>query len=365
MSIAVVIPLFNGAPWIEETLESVRAQTRPPEEVVVVDDGSEDAGPEIVAGIPGVRLLRNPSRGSTSARRHGAGRVEGTYLAHLDQDDLWHPEHLRRLHAVLEAHGEFGAVAARTVRFRDGERPRLGAGSGSLSPLDPWTGFPARCPIRAPSVVLMRREVHDAVGGFDPDLAGIGDLVLYLTSSLERPFVSLDLATTAVREHPRSQTRALRADGIAYLALHVRGTRRALDARIENQGTTPAVQRLQARQQVLESLVGLVRAAREGRGEAAARHALDAEERLSGPRELDDVLSLVARCMVPFSGKRERRKRRFDLLEGLYDACPPDARGIRRGIVRYGSRKSLPLGALVGRSRGYALRLLARNLRPF
>ena len=103
MEIAVVIPLYNGERWIRQTLDAVAAQTLAPREVVVVDDGSTDASPSIVADeYPDVRLVhQSENSGPNAARNRGLRETTAEAVAFLDQDDLWHPEHLRILYSVL------------------------------------------------------------------------------------------------------------------------------------------------------------------------------------------------------------------------------------------------------------------------
>ena len=96
----VIIPLFNGARTIEEALRSVLEQTLPPDEIIVVDDGSADNGPEIVARMASqypIILLRKPNGGQSSARNVGVRHAHGDLIALLDQDDTWYPLHLAEL----------------------------------------------------------------------------------------------------------------------------------------------------------------------------------------------------------------------------------------------------------------------------
>jgi hypothetical protein len=87
---SVVIPLFDGAAHIGETLDSLLRQTRPVHEVVVVDDGSTDGGPEIVRAHPlDVKLIRQRNLGAAIARNAGVVAASGSHVAFLDQDDLW------------------------------------------------------------------------------------------------------------------------------------------------------------------------------------------------------------------------------------------------------------------------------------
>ncbi len=96
LRIAVVIPLFNGASHIERTVLSVLRQTRRPNEVIVVDDGSTDrGGDKIVALFPDVRVVRQENHGVGTARNSGVERSSSEWVAFLDADDLWGSNHLQ------------------------------------------------------------------------------------------------------------------------------------------------------------------------------------------------------------------------------------------------------------------------------
>src|SRR5438132_615851 len=94
--VSVIIPLHNGAGTIDRTLRSVRNQTWRDLEIIVVDDGSTDAGPDIVARHqaedPRIRMVRQANAGVAVARNAGVSRSHGATLAFIDADDLWHPE---------------------------------------------------------------------------------------------------------------------------------------------------------------------------------------------------------------------------------------------------------------------------------
>src|SRR5260370_10978356 len=99
-SIAAIIPLYNGAQWIEQSIKSVLAQTLAPDEFVVVDDGSTDDGPRIVERLAQshpIRLLRKPNAAQSSARNFRATHSESALIALLDHDDAWYPHHLATL----------------------------------------------------------------------------------------------------------------------------------------------------------------------------------------------------------------------------------------------------------------------------
>lgn len=95
---SVVIPAFNSAATLARAIESVRAQSWPAHEIIVVDDGSTDATAEIAAGFDGVRLIRQKNSGVSVARNAGAAAATGDWLAFLDADDWYAPDRIK-LHA--------------------------------------------------------------------------------------------------------------------------------------------------------------------------------------------------------------------------------------------------------------------------
>src|SRR5581483_3417077 len=100
LNITTIIPLYNGARFIERALDSVLGQTMPPSEIIVVDDGSTDDGPVIVQRWTRqhpIRLLRRPNGGQSAARNFGVANSDGQHIAFLDQDDAWYPNHLEEL----------------------------------------------------------------------------------------------------------------------------------------------------------------------------------------------------------------------------------------------------------------------------
>ena len=97
VSVAAVIPLYNGSEFIEEAIQSVFAQTERVDELIVVDDGSQDNGPEIVERLSKSRpitLLRKTNGGQSSARNFAINHTRCSHIAFLDQDDIWYEEHI-------------------------------------------------------------------------------------------------------------------------------------------------------------------------------------------------------------------------------------------------------------------------------
>ncbi|MBN8904322.1 MAG: glycosyltransferase family 2 protein, partial [Rhodospirillales bacterium] len=190
LTITAIIPLYNGARFIEDALNSVLAQTRPPQEILVVDDGSTDDGAAVVEAIiarhPQIQLLRKPNGGQSSARNFGAQHSTGQLIALLDQDDMWYPHHLERLvQPFLESRPyPLGWVYCNLDEVDIGgqmvTRNALRALSYVQHPKTDLLGCLQTDMFVLPSATLMSREAFDAVGGFDEQLSGFEDDDLFL-----------------------------------------------------------------------------------------------------------------------------------------------------------------------------------------
>lgn len=93
--ISVVIPTFNRAASLGQAIDSVLAQSRPADEIIVVDDGSSDGTAALLAGYgSALRVIRQDNRGVSAARNAGVAAACGDWVAFLDSDDLWYPQRL-------------------------------------------------------------------------------------------------------------------------------------------------------------------------------------------------------------------------------------------------------------------------------
>ena len=124
--VSVVIPMYQAGPWIAEPLASVASQTHPIHECIVVDDGSTDDGPDVVAAFAersgfAVHLVTQANAGVSAARNAGLARADGDLVALLDADDLWHPEKVGR---QVDLMSRTGAVVCLTgyAQFDSGSR---------------------------------------------------------------------------------------------------------------------------------------------------------------------------------------------------------------------------------------------------
>lgn len=166
--VSVVIPLYQTERYIGAAVRSVLAQTFEDFEVIVVDDGSSDGGPEIVASIKDarVRLVRQENRGLAGARNTGIRESAGLYIALLDADDLWHPRKLERLLRILDREPDVG-LAFSASRFVDDNGAPIG-----LVQRPKRNEFAAhdvfcRNPVGNGSAPILRRIALDEISFFD------------------------------------------------------------------------------------------------------------------------------------------------------------------------------------------------------
>jgi len=111
-TISAVIPTYNSACYLAEAVASIRSQTLPVEEIIVVDDGSADDTPTVVAGLgPDITYIRQTNAGPAAARNRGIAAARGVLIAFLDADDIWTADKLERQTAALDRHPELALVA--------------------------------------------------------------------------------------------------------------------------------------------------------------------------------------------------------------------------------------------------------------
>ncbi|MBM3962338.1 MAG: glycosyltransferase family 2 protein [Planctomycetes bacterium] len=201
--VTVVIPAWQAGEFLAATLDSLRAQTTPPEAVVVVDDGSTDATAKIAVD-GGATLLRQDHRGPGAARNRGVAHATTEFVAFLDADDCYAPDKLERSVEVLE---EIGAACLATdawvvrggrIDARKNQRRQVPT---VLTTERLLKGSPVICS----SVVARRRAVLE-VGGFDehPDLIATEDFDLWLRMSEREPLAYLGEPLTFYRVHQGS-----------------------------------------------------------------------------------------------------------------------------------------------------------------
>jgi len=172
-TVSVVIPAYNYGRYLAEAIDSALAQTYPPLEIIVVDDGSTDHTAEVIASYGRrVRGVFQANAGVSAARNTGIDVARGEYLAFLDADDVWYPRKLELQMARFEADPSLGLVHAglevvdgegRTIELKT--RGREGWISHDLLRLqeDVMVG--------PGSNIVVPRRIAQEIGGFDQSLA--------------------------------------------------------------------------------------------------------------------------------------------------------------------------------------------------
>lgn len=169
VKVSVVIPAYNQAEYIPQAIESVLNQSLNDWELIIVDDGSQDATAEVVARYKDkrIRYVFQENKGLPGARNTGIRETTGEYLAFLDADDYFHGDKLAEQVAHLERNVEIGlSYASRLSVNRDGAPLRLRRAPDSVNLASFIEGFPFTI-----NDLLVRRGWVDTIGGFDESFA--------------------------------------------------------------------------------------------------------------------------------------------------------------------------------------------------
>lgn len=236
LSIVAVIPLYNGARWIEQAIASVLAQTVPPDEFIVVDDGSTDGG--VGAAIvermarqhPIITLLRKPNGGQSSARNYGVAHSTSALIAFLDQDDYWYPDHLEQLRRPYESDrlDRIGWVYSDLDRIdRDGNLVcrRFLSTLPNVHPKENVNDCLRYDMFVLPSASLIARNAFDLAGGFDERLIGYEDDDLFLRlfrASWQNVFLPIPLSAWRLFPSSTSFTATMARSRMLYLSKLIR-----------------------------------------------------------------------------------------------------------------------------------------------
>jgi glycosyltransferase involved in cell wall biosynthesis len=201
--VSLVLPVHNGATYLQEALASIAAQRFTDYELICVDDASSDSSPQILSAAAAadprilvIRLDRNV--GLPAALNAGFARARGDYFSWTSDDNILRPAMLEVLVAALDAHPDCG-VAHGDYRIIDpagvpGDLVRTGPASDLIHGNNIGASF------------LYRREVDFALGGYDPDLFGAEDYDFWLRAAAHYRFHHVAQDLYLYRKHPGSLT---------------------------------------------------------------------------------------------------------------------------------------------------------------
>lgn len=213
---SIVIPAYNAAPYLMQTLDAALASTYRDMEIVVIDDGSTDTTAEIAEGYgPPVRPISQKNAGMSATRNRGIDSSDSEYVALLDSDDVWHPEKLRLQMEALQAHPDY-AFSYTAFHFWDGTplpdfvtEPRTGRIDTERSGwiyhhliLENWA---------LPSSVVFRRSAWKELGPFLCDNQQTDDWEFLVRASRSFRFLRLQEPLVLYRQVPTSLSRRVPA----------------------------------------------------------------------------------------------------------------------------------------------------------
>jgi hypothetical protein len=277
--VSVVVPVYNGARYLRQALDSALAQTYQPLQVLVVDDGSTDASPALIASY-GSRVvsIRQPNAGVAQARNTGLRAASGELIAFLDQDDWWLPEKVARQVERFQADDELGLVHTGILQYSESAGQFVeGVYDTTPSPL-----LSGRCYEQLllgngvyNSSVMIRKAVIARSGLFDPGIPGntCQDYDLWLRIARHCSFAYVAEPLAALRLHPEQGTWNRRA----MLGDELRLVERAL-----GEGDQAPSRALRARHANLLEALGIAHLDAEGPREARPYFARALRARWSG-----------------------------------------------------------------------------------
>jgi glycosyltransferase involved in cell wall biosynthesis len=186
--VSVVMPAYNVAPFILESVRSVLGQSFRDLELIVVDDGSGDGTADRLLAVkdPRLQLIRQGNGGSSSARNSGIKLASGEYVGFLDADDLWSPNKLETHISFLEQHPEVDLTFSRSELI-DEDGNVTGRTSAPVSGEVSFQDLLTENVVNNGSAVVMRRKALDLAGHFDTELRACVDWDLWLRVTMLRP----------------------------------------------------------------------------------------------------------------------------------------------------------------------------------
>ena len=234
---SVVIPTYNRATFIGDTLDSVLAQTCPNLEIIVVDDGSKDNTAEVVGRYTDPRLRYYPKENGERgvARNYGLARATGTYVLFLDSDDRFHPNHLTTLHCKIEELGQPNFITTKFNFDRDGVR----ADSDTAALAEGWYGLDTFVSGNALACNICVRRQNPGLHRFEEDrrYAAVEDWMFILENTQQDNIYLVDAVTLTMNDHDQ---RSMRSDNTVL----VRRLQLALEWMLSRVTLSPAQRRV-------------------------------------------------------------------------------------------------------------------------
>lgn len=196
---SVIIPLYNKAPYVGKTIESVLGQTLGNYELIIIDNGSTDGSSEIVAGFtdPRIRTIRlDKNVGVSNARNNGVAMATATYITFLDADDWWEPTFLEEMAGLIERHPDAGIYGTGYYIVKNSKKrlAPVGVGEEFVEGEINYCSVYARtlCMPLTSITIALPKAVFEENGGFKPHLKLGEDFDLWIRIALKHKVVFLN-----------------------------------------------------------------------------------------------------------------------------------------------------------------------------
>ena len=198
---SIVMPLWNKRHTLASTVETVLGQSCREFELIVVDDGSTDGGADLLAGFGDgrIRTLVQANAGPGPARNAGIAAARHDWIAFLDADDLWLPDHLAELGRIRRRFPKAGLIGTAFVRRgRDEPDPPAGPDPPVIAAIDYFEREASGAPILCASTAAIPRSTYALLGGFGDGRYG-EDSEYWARIALERPVATSSRITAIYR----------------------------------------------------------------------------------------------------------------------------------------------------------------------
>jgi len=191
MNISVIVPTYNRKNFLKKAIDSVKNQTKPPAEIIIIDDGSNDGTDQMVArDYPELKYFWQGNSGISSARNLGIKNSSGDWIAFLDSDDEWLPKKLEVQSEEIEKNPELCICHSNEIWIRNGRRvnpKKIHQKFGGYI-------FEKCLPlcVISPSSVIIHRSIFKQYGDFDTSLPACEDYDLWLRICAFLPVLYID-----------------------------------------------------------------------------------------------------------------------------------------------------------------------------
>lgn len=222
-TISVIIPAYNAAAYIGEAIQSVLDQTFSDFELIVVDDGSTDDTAAVVKGFTDSRIHyhHQANAGVANARNVGIGKVEGVFVAFLDADDLFLPANLEKKLYFLKGNPAISLVHSSEIKFDSTTGKIMNIVQGTEGNVLEKLLCMGEHVIHSPSSVVVRKELLNRIGGFDPKLSTSADWDMWVRMAVKTWFGYIQEPLVKYRIHPSQMHNNIRLmDRDMHYAMH-------------------------------------------------------------------------------------------------------------------------------------------------